>query len=311
MPSKPPTITYINVSCNRLWTIRTLSYDGLRKIGEDEILDSLRRSGYLFESEITKTLSDFGFFVESNITSLDPLTGKNREIDLVAEYHREYDPEKAKAKVVAISRFVFEIKNNNSPFVLMTRFENSPHSEIYNGLKTAKTIPEKLKDVWFSDFFDLMFYSEPRKKLFTQYCSFSKKKNEELMAHHPDNIYSAFQKITHFCEEQVEPYNKSNYKDEYFRNFVYLPVLLIKEDLYELDYDEDDSPRLMKVESSQLVFNYHFKQKPKTAIIFVMTKAGLEPFLRDTLNFEVAVEKNMLESKELYIKKAEKNKMSS
>jgi len=273
------------------------------KISEEEILNSLRRSGYLFESEITKMLSDSGFFVESNITSLDPFTGKNREIDLLAEYHHEYDQEKAKDKVVALSRFVFEIKNNNSPFVLMTKFEYSPHSEIYNGLKSAKTVPEQLKNAWFSDFFEIMFYSEPRKELFTQYCSFSKKKNEELMAHHPDTIYSAFQKITHFCEEQVESWNKSNYKDEYFRNFVYLPVLLIKEDLYELDYEDDNSPRLTKVETSQLVFNYHFKQKPRTAIIFIVTKSGLKQFLEEMLDVERMVEKHMLECKIHYLSK--------
>ena len=56
------------------------------KITEEEILESLSKSGYLLESEITKRLVNYGFFVESNLTSLDPITGKSREIDLYAEH---------------------------------------------------------------------------------------------------------------------------------------------------------------------------------------------------------------------------------
>jgi hypothetical protein len=287
-----------------------MSSEGQEKITEKDILDSLHRSGYLFESEITKRLADVGFFVESNVTSLDPITGKNREIDLIAEYRHEFDEEKSKNKILSLAKFVFEIKNNNSPFVLMTKHEYSPNSEIYNGLKVAQTIPDFLKNVYFAGFYEVLFYGEPEKDIYTQYCSFSKKKNEELMAHHPDNIYSAFQKITHFCEENVDSWVDyfSKNKDSYFRSVLYLPILLIKEDLYELQITADHENKLQKVECSRLVFNYHYKQKPKTSTIHVVTRKGLKELLKEVLAAEETVEKNMIASKAHILKKAEQEK---
>ncbi len=272
--------------------------NSLNKISEEEILESLSRSGYLLESEITKRLVDYGFFVESNITTLDPLTGKNREIDLLAEYHHEYDPKRSGNKTVAFARFVFEIKNNNAPLVLMTKYEFSPNSEIYNGLKVAATIPQNLENIFYSDFYHELFNKES-KNLYTQYCSFSKKKNEELMAHHPENIYSALTKITYFCEKTVGHWNNEEreYKDDYLRNFLYLPVVLINEDLYELELTEDNKNKLRQVECSHLVFNYHYDEEPQTSIVYFVTKKGLEDFLKEILRAEKAVEENLLTAK--------------
>lgn len=267
------------------------------KISEQDMLESLSRSGYLLESEITKRLVDYGLFVESNITTLDPLTGKSREIDLIAEYHFDYDPERFKNKTVAFTRFVFEIKNNNAPLVLLTKFADSPNSQIYNALKMRKTVPEGLESIFYSDFYDVLFNEYP-KNLFTQYCSFSKKKNEELMAHHPENIYSALSKISHFCEEaketNIEEIESSN---GYLRNFLYLPVVLINEDLYELELLEDNKNKLTQVDCSHLVFNYHFNKQPSSSIIYFITKKGLEEFLKTIIKAGKEVERNMLEAK--------------
>jgi hypothetical protein len=280
------------------------------KISEQDMLDSLLRSGYLFESEITKLLVSYGFFVESNLTLLDPMTGKNREIDLVAEYDHPFDEEKSKTKTVALARFVFEIKNNSAPIVLLTKYEYSPNSDIYTGLKVAKTIPRELKDIFHSDFFDVLFNAE-EKDLFTQYCSFSKKKNEqkkdELMAHHPEVIYSALQKITYYCEEKARAWNdeERTYRDDYFRNFLYLPVLLINDDLYELEVNDDNNNNLKKVDRSYLVFNYHYKQQPQTSIVHVVTKTGLKDFLVEILKAEKKVEENMINEKARHLKSLE------
>jgi hypothetical protein len=281
------------------------------KISEKEMLEALQRSGYLFESEITKLLVKYGFFVESNLTSLDPLTGKNREIDLLAEYDHPFDQEKINNKTVSIARFIFEIKNNNSPLVLLTKYEYSPNSEVYTGLKSRTTIPVGLETVYYSDYFDILFNNHPDKTLFTQYCSFIKKKNDqnknELMAHHPDMLYAALHKITHYCEEKSEGWTlegEQTYRDEYYRDFLYLPVLLIKDDLYELEIDEDGLNTLKKVECSRLVFNYHYKQEAKTAIVHVVTKNGLKDFLTEILEAERKVEENILEAKTIYLEKA-------
>lgn len=267
------------------------------KFTETEILDSLSRSGYLLESEITKRLVNYGFFVESNLSSLDPLTGKSREIDLFAE--NNYDAtKKSESKCIALVRFIFEIKNNDFPLVLLTKFENSPNSNIWEGFKIAQTIPEKIFDTYyFNDFTHILLYQD-ESDMFTQYCSFSHKKNEELMAHHPENLYSSLLKLTQYCEEMIEPWanNKSRHQgDNWFRNFLYLPVLLINDDLFELEITDDNKNVLKKVDSSRLIFNYHYKQEPKTSIIYVVTKSGLEEFLKKVLLVEKKVEESMID----------------
>ncbi|RZK42679.1 MAG: hypothetical protein EOO90_06470 [Pedobacter sp.] len=275
----------------------------LDKISEQDMLESLSRSGYLLESETTKRLVDYGLFVEPNIMALDPLTGKSREIDLVAEYQLDFDPERSKNKTVAFTRFVFEIKNNNAPLVLLTKFADSPNSEIYDALKMRKTVPKGLESIFYLDFYEVLF-NEGSKNLFTQYCSFSKKKNEELMAHHPENIYSALAKIANYCEEATETDNEEiEPNNGYLRNFLYLPVVLIKDDLYELEIVEDDKHKLTQVDCSHLVFNYHFNQRPCSSIIYFITTKGLEEFLKVLHNAGKEVEKNMLEAKLQLLKK--------
>jgi hypothetical protein len=62
------------------------------EFSENEIIDALQRSGYLFESEISQYLSQSGFFVESNQVILDPITRKNRELDLIVRAHSIWPP---------------------------------------------------------------------------------------------------------------------------------------------------------------------------------------------------------------------------
>lgn len=274
------------------------------KLSEKEIIEALERSGYILESEIAKNLLQLGFFVESNISSLDPLTGKGREIDLLAEFNHIHDKERHISKVVAFTRFVFEIKNNNTPFVLLTKHEESPNSEVYNGLKSRLTIPEGLENIHYWNFFEVLFL-ESQKKLYTQYCTFSKKKNEQLMAHHPENIYSGLLKIVHFCEDMTneDDHEIEEKADGYLRNFLYLPILLISDDLFELDIDENNETQLRKTDCSYLVFNYHYRQTPKTAIIHIVTKKGLRDLLDQIIIAEKVVEKNMNKAKTELLKK--------
>lgn len=102
------------------------------------------------------------------------------------------------------------------------------------------------------------------------------------MALHPDNIYTGLSKICQYCEEEL--IRVSNHtSDQYIRNYLFVPVLLISEDLYELKHSEEEKPSLTKSECSLLLYNYHFEDEPKMAYIFVVTKSGFQNLL-DFLN---------------------------
>lgn len=274
---------------------------------EAEIIESLQRSGYLLESEISKYLSSLGYFVESNLVIKDPITGKSREIDLVAECYIP-EEEHIEYKVAASIKFVFEIKNNIQPVVLLTDYQYSPNQELYNSLKTIRTGRIPSFDIDFSD--ELIPMSNEDGNLYSQYCSFQRKKEtDELMATHSEEIYSGLAKITQYCEEAIEAWNESEEaavsgdydRNDYDRNFLHLPVLLVKDDLFELDINEG-TPTLKAVPYSRLILNYHFKETPKTALVYFVTKEGLPGFLQNMLAIEKKIETQMLERKKQLLK---------
>lgn len=261
---------------------------------EDKILDALNRSGYLLESEISKNLTEAGFFVETNQVIQDRMTGKSREIDLTADYYdwQLPDPEKCYSTI----KFAFEIKNNSAPIVLLTKFQNSINIEDWEGIKEWVTIPEGLHYYQYGTYLDSLI--RQGQSIFTQYCSFQdkKQKNGELMALHPDNIYEGLQKITQYCEEQTGVGEDIAEKpDGYFRHVVYMPVLLFSDDLYELHYSEQSEPKLKKVESSILVYNYHSKEKPTMAYVFVVTKNGFNDFMQSMIKLANNIEEQLRE----------------
>jgi len=250
---------------------------------ENDILEAISKSGYLFESEIAKFMSDFGYFVESNTVYKDPLTGKNREIDLIAESIKE--------NILGVNtkiRYFFELKNNDFPLVLLTELQFNPNTpeEIF---KEIITVPNGIQYDMLSGFWEnLVHKNQP---LFTQYCSFTKKNNNQIMASHPEELYSSLNKLSWYCEYEFVRTNKlfDRLSTVYFRHWLYLPVLLIKDDLYELTIENNES-KLNKVPFSRLLFNFHFKNKPRSTTIYVVTKPYLKDFLQDMniLEHEVA-----------------------
>jgi len=254
---------------------------------EEKILDALQRSGYLFESEISKKLTDNSFFVESNAVIIDKYSRKSREIDLIAEYHN-FQKTNHEDRCSCTIKFVFEIKNTNSPLLLLTEYQHSPIVEAWDVFKELLTIPSHLS--YYNDKIreNLLDNDE---SLYTQYCSFQEKKgSKELMALHPDNIHSGLQKIVQYCEEHVR-YEHGD--TDYLRHFIYLPVLLISEDLYELKI-EDSIPKIYKTEEASLIYNYHQDDEPKACLIKIITKNGFNDFMQKMLLYEKQIEEDMV-----------------
>jgi hypothetical protein len=71
-----------------------------------------------------------------------------------------------------------------------------------------------------------------------------------------------------------------------------MPVLIIRDDLYELELGEGDKgPTLKKVKQSYLLHNYHYNSEPKSATIFVVTFDGLADFIKQMASIKEKVEK--------------------
>jgi hypothetical protein len=93
----------------------------------EEMLECLRRSGYLLESRLVAVLHDLDHFVEPNSSYLDKVTGVSREIDIVAEQYR-YDEANAEAMVCVKTTLIIEAVNNPFPAVLLTPMRLTPNT---------------------------------------------------------------------------------------------------------------------------------------------------------------------------------------
>lgn len=259
---------------------------------EEEILTAISKSGYLFESEIAKFLIDSGFFVESNVVFQDPLTNKNREIDLVAETYNDFstsDIDRVSCKIC----YFFELKNNDFPLVLLTEMQFNPytHEELF---KELITVPTGIDYNFLGEFSNIL--NEGR--LFTQYCSFARKKGDkEFMAFHPDELYSSLSKLCWYCEKRTNDANDifEGTKFKYFRHWLNLPVLLINNELYELTVGKDQ-PTLEKVKYSRLLVNFHFDDTPISTVVYVVTKEYLKDWLLEMNEIEMGVRTKMKSS---------------
>jgi len=254
------------------------------KISTEDMYEALERSGYLLEATIAEKLSSLGFFVQANQVIEDPITGKARELDIIAEYFGDnsFDPDlRACSKI----EYVIEVKNNKFPVLLLSEFRPNPNVEEWTGLKEIFTVPDDVDySLMDSSYYDALIDSNEH--VFTQYCSFDikKGKQQELMALHPEAMHTGISKIVQYCEEQQEFWDTRAAEGEdfkYFRHFLYMPVLLVKDSLYELIDGE-----IVEVERSTLIINYYHNREPKLAHIQVVTEAGLDDFINSCRSIE-------------------------
>lgn len=257
------------------------------KVTESEMHDALKRSGYILESEVALKLANWGFFVQTGQVVEDPLTGKGRDIDIIANSfgNSNHYPD---IRTISQIEYVFEVKNNLYPIVLLTEFRDSPYIESWTGLKEWITEPSCMEGYESHEaYFEKLTSSS--EKIYTQYCSFHKKKaNDELMASHPEKFHESISKIIQHCDESVECSEDSCLSDggesreeRVFRHFLYMPILLVRGDLYELQENG-----LKGVTSSTLVVNYYHKGEQRMAFVFIVTKDGFEEFMKGTQKLE-------------------------
>ncbi len=269
---------------------------------ETEIIESLNRSGYLFESSIVEFLNSKNYFLEPNSVIIDPITKKNRDIDIIAyqnDIQKDYDN-----KISCQTCFAFELKNNLYPVVLTSKYHFSPTSPDELIREYITTEAEERGYDAYNGFYE--YFTFQSGNIYSQYCSFQKKnRNSEIMAFHPEQLYSGISKVVQFCDEN-KPwwYDRESvgddadfdYRLQWFRHWLYLPVILLKNDLYELEI-VDNNPILNKTECSQLIFNYHHNNEPKSTLVTFVTESGLEKWLDEISKLEAESEKELLKAK--------------
>lgn len=242
-----------------------------------EMMECLRRSGYMLESTVVRNLNAAGFFVDSNQAVQDERTGKSRELDIVAEFH-SYKPDRRGAWVR--TTLVIEVVNNSYPFILVTPRPTSANCPIDDYVRYTCTPSEEDGNPFLKHVDILGLRGAVEWEVHSQYCALTRKKaNAELMACHPDDVHSSIQKTVEYSLDAIEGWSLG-VSDNYWRLFFWQPVLVLRGDLFLLKRTRDAKTRLRPAVSGKLEYNFHYRGRPETMVVDVVT----EPHLLDLLS---------------------------
>ena len=92
----------------------------------EDIIDALRKSGYLMEQEVATQLEALNFHVWTNWAFQDIDEGKSREIDVRAIRQVAHNEEK---KLSAFVEIIAECKNSTNPFIFIGRPKNQTDNQ--------------------------------------------------------------------------------------------------------------------------------------------------------------------------------------
>jgi hypothetical protein len=255
----------------------------------EDMLESLRRSGYLLEGRIVDSLNQLNMFVESNVAYLDKKTGVSREVDIVAESYR-YSVDRPKLCVK--TTFVIEAVNNPLPAVVMTPYRWTPNVDEEQFLPYCITPRESDGEHPFAGEVSLSeIKAKGRSEVFCQYCGFSKKKGDgEWMASHPDELYGAIKKSVEYTMtlRDIAAEWMSSSSDEYWRIFQWRPVIAFGGALFALR-----EGKIEAVDRTQLRFNFHWRDEARSAIVDFVCESALSAWVAGVADEDESIESTL------------------
>lgn len=210
----------------------------------EEIIDALRKSGYLMEQEVASQLEAFDFHVFPNQAFEDIEEGKSREIDVVARKRVAHSEE---SKLSAFVEIVAECKNNTNPFIFIGRPKNQTDNlrapqeyvfplESYEAQEEPGTIRRRTsyKSPFFHLGFDKVHYDYAKDMKAVQFCRIYRK-GKEWQANHGglyDSIFYPIAKaVTSSKQEQVDFNRSSDWGCFWF----IFPMVIVSGDIYYVD----------------------------------------------------------------------------
>jgi hypothetical protein len=251
-------------------------------LSKREMVECLRRSGYLMEGRLAQALQAKGCFVESNLSFPDPRTGISREIDMVVEID---DFELKTPQTCVKTTFIIEAINNLYPVVLLTPKGFSPNTDPSDYLRYKVTPSEATNKVHpFSGRFEpFQPHGVLDWPLFSQYCSFGKKKQSgELMATHPEDLHASIRKVTEYLLYTEHHLNDwmDNKQDEYWRIFQWRALIVLRSDLYTFSIAKRGAATLTPTTHARLEYSLHYDNSPTAVVLDFIVEKAVPQFIK-------------------------------
>ena len=224
-----------------------------QKISIEEAQKALKRSGYLLESRVETILREANYLVETNVLYDDPISGKKREIDLIAFTGSTVNGNIQQTIEIEL---IIECINNQQPLTFIKnaiRGEDDYIQDTYGDIRASKVtgrpqdiqIPSFIKtsvhEDWSNSLSDLAsdaLGSIEIKDFYTQYCSFRIKKDPkplEWMAYHEDIHHDSFNALCSVIDQRLAESNKFYSQVNGHRDLIihlYIPILILQNDLW-------------------------------------------------------------------------------
>ncbi len=259
-----------------------------------EAKSALLRSGYLLEGRVEQLLLEKDYYVEANAVYPDPSTQKSREFDLQASKSHALE---GKFGNWVKSNLVIECVNNPQPIAFITKKAPSPErlSENikFNGVPTSirdtklLTFSNRSKDdlrLSTDDFLEMSTYHHYCSgKVATQFCSFTKKKNQdEWMASHDDTHFESFQKlcdvIDYFLTKTKDDWSFSSLRAVSLQFFY--PLIVVQGELLEVRVNKKRGLAFQKAKHIQFTRTTIQKTEPTTYQIDIVAESYLPEYLK-------------------------------
>lgn len=258
----------------------------------EEIIDALKKSGYLMEQEVASQLEALDFHVFPNQAYEDLEEGKSREIDIVARKRVAHSEE---SKLSAFIEILAECKNSTNPFVFVRRPKNQADNshvpqelvfplERYEAQEEQGTVGRRIR--YKSPFFHLGFkelhYDYARDMKAVQFCRIFRK-GKNWQANHGglyDSIFYPMAKAVTSSKQIRLDFNRSGD----WRNFWFIfPMVVVSGDIY---YVDSTTSHPVPVSSGHVTFKRQIQSEKLNGIFAVdfVRQNQIEAFVSDCLN---------------------------
>ena len=252
-----------------------------------DILDALRRSGYLMEQEVATQLEALNFHVYTNWAFQDIDEGKSREIDVRAIRRVAYNEEK---KLSAFVEIIGECKNSTNPFVFIGRPKNQtdnryPPQELVFPISSYMT-PKETGQIWEEDaFFHLKFdkvhHDFVRETKTVQFCRVDRSKGS-WQANHGGLYDSIFYPMAKALTAQKHEISKVEQSSSWQHFWLFVPMVITSGDIFYVDSMEADP---VPQEVDHVTFKREIRSGKLNGIFAVefVRQNQLEAFVSDCL----------------------------
>ncbi len=256
------------------------------RMTETEIVECLKRSGYLLEGRLIEILVKAKYFVEPSTAYKDIRTGISREIDVVA---RNLVPMYGTGAAGVSSTLVVESINNSYPVVLLTPNPDGP-TDTDHIIFSSNPGPEIEPHPFLDKVFGGGFLREGDWVAYSQYCTFARKKDKgEFMALHSDDLHGSIQKCAEFLTSECKKIRALPLLTDHENNWNFIQwqgLIVLNADLYVFR-----KGKVREVPQARLQYNFHLDGEPETVVLTFLTEKSFSRYINNINQTDVRLQK--------------------